>query len=209
MTTDKLQNLDTEYDQVFFIDCLPEDEYNNWKISQDLMKYLADNGVVQTSSICRTKKLVIATLHHLHKIANGGTKFCLHIVSHGDKTGLWVKSTEEDIYWEDFTKLLERINQAMGGTLMVNMTSCLGLHGIKMVDESSEHYPFFGLVGYSDDLEVDKGKEINKQFYKKIMEGKEVQEAVTELRNELNDDKLYCMSSQGFKIIKNKLSRHD
>ena len=36
MTTDKLQNLDTEYDQVFFIDCLPEDEYNNWKISQDL-----------------------------------------------------------------------------------------------------------------------------------------------------------------------------
>lgn len=209
MTSGKLQNLDAEYDQVFFIDCLPENEYNEWKISQDLMKYLADNGVVQTSSICRTKKLVIATLHHLLRIAKSGTKFCLHIVSHGDKTGLWVKSTKEDVFWADFTKLLEQINNAMGGTLMVNMTSCLGLHGIKMVDENSENYPFFGLVGYSDDLEVDKGKEINKLFYKKIMDGKEVQEAVKELRDELKDDKLYCMSAQGFKIIKNKLSRHE
>jgi len=209
MTTDKLQNLDTKYDQVFVIDCLPEDEYNNWKISQDIMKFLADNGVVQTSSICRTKKLVIETLNYLLKIANGGTKFCLHVVSHGDKTGLWVKSTEEDILWSDFTKLLEKINNAMGGALIVNMTSCLGLHGIKMVDENSEHYPFFGLVGYSDDLEVDNGKEINKLFYKKILNGKEIQAAVNELKNELKDDKLYCMSSQGFKIIKNKLNKHE
>lgn len=208
MTTDKLQNLDTEYDQVFFIDCLPEDEYNDWRISQDLMKFLADNGVVQTASICRTKKLVIATLQHLLKIAHIGTKFCLHIVSHGDKTGLWVKTTGEDIFWTDFTKLLEQINKAMGGTLLVNMTSCLGLHGIKIVDENSDNYPFFGLIGYSDDLEVDRGKEINRQFYTKIMDGKEVQVAVSELRKELKDDKLYCMSSQGFKIIKNTLSKH-
>lgn len=209
MTKEKLNNLDVEYDQVFFIDCLPEDEHNEWKISQELMTFLADNGIVQTSSICRNKKLVIVTLQHILKLATSGTKFCLHIISHGDNNGLWIKSTNEDVLWTEITELLEKINNAMGGNLMVNMTSCLGLYGIKIVDENSQHYPFFGLVGYSDDLKVEKGKEINKLFYAKIIGGREIQQAVAELRQELNDEKIYCISSQGFKIIKNKLSKHD
>lgn len=85
MTKEKLNNLDVEYDQVFFIDCLLEDEHNKWKISQELMKFLADNGIVQTSSICRNKKLVIATLQHILKLASSGTKLCLHIVSQETK----------------------------------------------------------------------------------------------------------------------------
>ena len=70
-----MNNLDVAYDQVFFIDCLPEDEHNKWKISQKLMKFLADNGIIQTSYICRNKKLVIATLQHILKLATSGTKF--------------------------------------------------------------------------------------------------------------------------------------
>lgn len=51
-------SLDVEYDQIFIIDCLTEDQYNDWKISQDLMQYLADQGIQQTASICRNKKLI-------------------------------------------------------------------------------------------------------------------------------------------------------
>ena len=146
-------NLDVEYDQIFIIDCLTEDQYNNWKISQDLMQYLADNGIQQTVSVCRNKKLVVSTLQHLAKLAASGTKFCLHIVSHGDENGLWIETTNEDITWYEFRNFLENINSSMGSSLIINMTSCLGLHGIKIVDEKSSLLPFFGLIGYSEDLE--------------------------------------------------------
>lgn len=196
-------NLDVEYDQIFIIDCLTEDQYNNWKISQDLKQYLADNGIQQTASICRNKKLVIATLQHLVRLAAGGTKFCLHIVSHGDENGLWIESTDEDVSWKEFRNFLKNINLSMGGTLTVNMTSCLGLHGIKIVDEKSSMLPFFGLIGYSEDLEVDRGKEINNLFYKKLLDGKQINVAVDEIKTELSDTNLYCISSVGYKAIKN------
>lgn len=208
MSIDKLQNLSVEYDQIFFIDCLPEDEYNDWKISQDISQFLSDNGILQNTSICRNKKLVIATLNYVLKLASNETKICLHIVSHGDKDGLWIKSTDEDILWTDFKQLLGQINDAMGGTLLLNMTSCKGLNGIKIVDANATNYPFFGLIGYSVDLEVDRGKDINKMFYEKILNGKQIYDAVSELKKELNDDNLYCISSQGYKIIKSKLSSH-
>lgn len=201
-------NLDVEYDQIFIIDCLPEDQYNDWKISQNLMQYLANNGIQQSASICRNKKLVIATLQHLVRLAANGTKFCIHIVSHGDATGLWIKTTQQEISWDEFRNFLKNINASMGGTLTLNMTSCLGLHGIKIVDENATLLPFFGLVGYSKVLEVNKAKEINHLFYKKLLEGKQINEAVEEIKNELSDKNIYCISSVGYKAIKNTLSRH-
>lgn len=201
-------NLDVEYDQIFIIDCLTEDQYNNWKISQDLMQYLADNGIQQTVSVCRNKKLVVSTLQHLAKLAASGTKFCLHIVSHGDENGLWIETTNEDITWYEFRNFLENINSSMGSSLIINMTSCLGLHGIKIVDEKSSLLPFFGLIGYSEDLEVDRGKEINNLFYKKMLDGKQINDIVDEIKIELTDKNLYCISSVGYKSIKNTSSRY-
>lgn len=200
--------LDVEYDQIFIIDCLTEDQYNNWKISQELMQYLAGNGIQQATSICRNKKLVIGTLQYLVKLAKSGAKFCLHIVSHGDENGLWIESTDEDITWEEFRNLLKDINLAMNGSLTVNMTSCLGLHGIKIVDENSSILPFFGLIGYSEDLEVDKGKEINRLFYKKLLAGTQINKIVEEIKTELSDTNLYCISSVGYKAIKNILTKN-
>jgi len=201
-------SLTVEYDQIFIIDCLTEEQFNDWGISQDLMQHLADNGIQQATSICRNKKLVIATLQHLVKLAASGTKFCLHIVSHGDENGLWIETSNEDITWNEFRDYLKNINSSMGGTLTVNMTSCLGLHGIKIVDEKSVVLPFFGLIGYSEDLEVDRGKEINNLFYKKLLDGKQINEAVDEIKMELSDMSFYCMSSVGNKAIKNTLSRY-
>jgi len=144
----------------------------------------------------------------LTKLAANGTKLCLHIVSHGDKTGLWIETTQEEVTWEEFRSFLQTINTSMGGTLTINMTSCLGLHGIKIVDENASTLPFFGLIGYSVDLEVDRAKEINHLFYQKLLDGKQINEAVEEIKTELNDNGLYCISSEGFKAIKKTLGRH-
>ena len=207
MKKDNEIELDVEYDLVFIIDCLPEGEYNDLRISQDLMQYLADNGIQQTTSICRNEKLLIATLQYLVRLAASGIKFCLHIISHGDTNGLYIKSTEQEIPWIKFRNFLKNINNAMGKTLMLNMTSCLGLHGIKIVDKNSIIHPFFGLIGYSDDLEVNRAKEINKLFYQKMVDNKPVNIAVQEIKKELTDDKLYCISAIGYKAIKNTLNK--
>jgi hypothetical protein len=203
-----MTNLDIVYDQVFIIDALPEDEYNKFTISQELMQFLADCGIEQMTSICRNRQLIIATLEHLTKLAKDGTKFCLHIVSHGSEKGLWIKSTDEEFLWSEFRSFLNRINQSMGGTLTVNMTSCFGLHGIKIVDEKLKSHPFFGLIGYSEELDVNLGKDINHRFYKKLADGKQVPQVIDEIKNELNDNKLFCISSQGYETIRNTLSKH-
>ncbi len=200
--------LEVEYDQIFIIDCLPEEQYNKYEISQDLMQFLADNGIQQSTSICRNKKLVISTLNHLVELSASGTKFCIHIVSHGDATGLWIETTKEEILWEDLRSFLKDINTNMGKTLTVNMTSCLGLHGIKIIDESSETLPFFGLVGYSIDLPVPQAKKINHLFYQKLLDGKQINTAVEEIKTDLSDSNIYCISAIGYKEIKNTLSRH-
>ena len=75
-----MKNLNVDYDYVFIIDCLTEEEYNKWKISQGLSQFLADNGIKQFSSICRNSKLVIATLKYLVKLSKEGAKFSIHFV---------------------------------------------------------------------------------------------------------------------------------
>ncbi|WP_299111513.1 hypothetical protein [uncultured Winogradskyella sp.] len=207
--TDKIKKLDIEYDFVFIINCLPEKERVKFNISQDLMNFLAKEGVNQFTSICSNKVQVLEVFSYLKKLAKNGDKFCIHFISHGSKDGLWIKETQEDILWSEIRQHFNEINNLLGGTLTINMTSCLGLHGIKIVDENSTDYPFFGLVGYSKDLEVSQGKKINELFYSKLLNNKNVNEAVIEMKQELNDSNLYCISSQLYKAIKNTSNKHN
>jgi len=202
------KELDVEYDQIFIIDCLPEEEREKYKISQDLMQFLADNGIKQETSICRNRPLFMATMKSLEKRAANGEKFALHIISHGDAKGLWIKSTDEDVLWTDLRNFLKEINSHMKGSLIVNMTSCLGLHGIKIVDENEAQLPFFGLIGYSKDLPVGIGKEFNREFYQKMLAGEDISQAVSEIKTTLSDDNFYCISALGYKAIKNTLNRY-
>lgn len=205
----KPKELDVEYDFVFIIDCLPENERTSFELSKDLMDFLAKNGIQQTTSICSNKKLVIATLNYLNQIAKSGKKFCIHFISHGDKDGLWIKETKEDIYWNEFTTHLNEINNNLSQTLTINMTSCLGLNGIKIINEGDTDLPFFGLIGYSEELEIGRGKRINELFYTKLLDNKKIDEAVEEIKAELSDQNLYCISSMGYKALKNTLNKYN
>ena len=208
METLKKKNIDVDYDYIFIIDCLPEDEYDKFKISQGLMQFLADNGIEQFTSICRNRSLVIATLEHLVNLAKQGAKFSIHFVSHGGDKGLWIKSTKEYVLWETFRQYLKQTNDHMNGALTINMSSCFGLHGIKIVEPTADNLPFFGLIGYNVKLKVKRAKEINKSFYSKLISGQQINEAVENTKTELSDENLFCITAQGYKIIKNTLSRH-
>jgi hypothetical protein len=202
-----MANLDVEYDLVFIIDCLSQQERGDYKISENLMKFLADNGIKQLQSQCNNKAMVLASLDYMKKLADTGVKFCLQIVSHGTEEGLWIEGTQEDIYWADLRTQLYELNQKLSNTLIINMTTCRGLNGVKIVDELKNAFPFFGLIGCSRDLEVGEGKMANEMFYSKLLEGKDIAVIIPEIQQEFKDsgtadNVVYGISSQGFAHIK-------
>lgn len=172
------------------------------------MQFLADNGIEQFTSICRNRNLLIATLDYLVKLAKQGAKFSIHFVSHGGEKGLWIKSTKEYVLWEIFRQYLKQINDYMNGALTINMSSCFGLHGVKIVDVNADYLPFFGLIGYNIKLKVKRAKEINKSFYDKLISGQQITEAVENAKTELAEKNLFCITALGYKIIKNTLAKH-
>jgi hypothetical protein len=202
----QLNPCDVNWDKIIIIDCLSEEERQKHEISEDLMQFLADKGIKQQCCKCNDKKSFLEACECIICEAKKGRKFCLHIVSHGNNDGIGIKETNEPILWKELGSILEQMNNAMNGNLILNMTSCMGLYGIK-IDDYVQNNPFFGLIGYRGELKIKIGKEINELFYFKISEGKPIQVVIPEIKKELNDNDLYCISTQGYNMIKNEINQ--
>jgi hypothetical protein len=200
------KKLNVEYDEVVIIDTLPQNEFHDFQIVQDLSKFLQKSGIRHKIATGRNRKSVLKIFEHLVEHAASGVKFCLHIVSHGSESGLWMKTTDEDVYWHELRSYLSEMNTNMEGQLIVNMTSCWGLHAAKIVDATDASLPFFGVIGYADELHIRTAKQINELFYTKWLEGKPINIIVQEIRTELFDDKLYCISEEGYRDINEVLA---
>jgi hypothetical protein len=206
-----MSKLDTEYDLVFIVDSLSDSERTDFRISEDLMQFLSNNGIRQLRALCSNKRMVLDAIEYSRILAKTGLKFCLQIVSHGTEEGLWIDQTGEDILWVELTQRLSELNTELSDTLIINMTSCKGLNGIKIVDEKSERLPFFGLVGCPRDLWTDEAKLVNEKFYNKLLEAKDISSIVAEIQTELaalgKTDVIFGISSKGYKTIKMALSK--
>ncbi len=202
-----LKPLEVTYDFVAIIDGLPNNERNKWKTSDNLIHFLADNGIEQLLSLCNDKNMLLQTFDYFEKLSEKGKKFCLHIVCHGNKDGIGIKATNERIKWEEFRERLFKINDFMSRSMIINMISCFGLHGIKIVDENSEDQPFFGLIGPAQKIGVKKADKVNRLFYSKQLDGKQIQDIVKEINDELGSEQIYCITSEGYKSIKNYIHK--
>ena len=76
------KSLDTEWEQVIFIDLLSPNEREAHKISEDCVSFLAQNGVNQQKLSCATKKGVMDALAYT---LNQATKinFMVQFTAHG------------------------------------------------------------------------------------------------------------------------------
>jgi hypothetical protein len=203
--------LEVEYDLVVIIDCLPKKQQEKYQISSKLMSFLASKGIKQKTLNCNSKKAIIEAFKYLNTLAETN-KFCLQIVSHGNNFGIGIAETKELITWKEFNSYLGLLNDKLSNTLILNMTSCKGLYGIKMNDEAKENYPFFGLIGCNRNLKVVEGKLANELFYTKLIEGKNISEIIPEIQGEFKklgkpDNVIFSMSSEGYKKIKNHIER--
>ena len=200
------KKLDVTWDKVVIIDCLLEKERNDWQITEDLMQFLASIGMNQESYSCDNKKAFKKACLKILVLAKKGCNFCLHIVAHGNQDGILISTSNESISWIELEKILNETNSAMNKQLLLNMTSCKGLYGIKIADKLNSK-PFFGLIGYADDLYVCLGKLINEMFYSGIANGTPIEKNIAEIQDKLDiKSKLSCISTQGYNIVKNVIN---
>ena len=206
-----MKKLNVEYDLIFILDCLSQKERDDYRISEDLMDYLASQGIKQLQAKCQNRDMVNDAFNYMNKLADSGLRFCLQIVSHGTENGLWLGDTNEDILWSELKDKFESLNSKLDDSLIVNMSTCKGLNGIKIVDVHSDKFPFFGLIGCNRDLFIDEAKKTNELIYTKLLEGKDISKIIKEVQEEFNKDKseevIFGISAQGYDTIKKKLGK--
>ena len=174
-------NLDVEYDLVAVIDGLPEAERKKFDMSVSLTDFLGREGLNQQVAKCNTKRGLVRALMHFLRRAAAGEKFCLHFICHGNRCGLYLRAMGEFISWGEFRAFLMKINGAMDGQLVVNMTSCEGLHGIKIVDPNQDDVPFFGLIGPKEKISKPDTTRASEMFYCGQLAGKTIPGVVDEI----------------------------
>lgn len=196
------QNLDVEYDSVIVFDLLSQEERDKYKVTSLLVELFKKNKTHITVKYFSNKKEVLTYLKKILNEAKSGKKYMFHFVGHGNKKCIAFKHTSEFIAWDELTSILTEINEAFGNTLVLNMTSCFGLHGIKTVNPFSDGNPFFGLIGYSEKLKIKVAKQANEIFYTAVIGGMKINQAVIKLQADLKDKNFHCISSQGYSFLK-------
>ena len=188
--------IDVEYDLIAIVDGLPQNDRDKWQLSNDLADHLAAKGLDQEIVWCNNKSDVVAGLDHFVKRAREGMKFAMHFVCHGNAEGLWLDAAEELIPWQEFAKALREMNDLMGGQLTVNMSSCQGLHGVKIVSADYDDLPFFGLVGPKKKIRIETAKRVNKMYYDLQLDGMDIEEVIQQINKDEGKELLYGISAK-------------
>uniref|UniRef100_UPI00313C80FD hypothetical protein n=1 Tax=Yersinia enterocolitica TaxID=630 RepID=UPI00313C80FD len=192
--------LNTHYDYVGIIYGLSGEERVNFGITTELSNFLRNEKLPVVDKLVNTKQEMLDALNLFLIDAKSGKRFMLHFVAHGNEDGILIG--DEFITWDVLRTTLQDINMATKGTLLLNMSTCKGLHGVKIVPASGE-YPFFGLIGAKNDLDVSDALNANKIMYRKWLDDLPVQQIVPETNKEIGKDVLFNISSEGFRKLTN------
>lgn len=106
----------------------------------------------------------------------------LHISAHGSSDGIQL-SDGYVMPWDELREHLRPINDALGGSLVVCMSSCEGYSGIRMAMTNDESpLPFFALIGCSEKPTWGETAVGYATLYHQLWRGEYVADAVTAMR---------------------------
>lgn len=207
MTENKYQyvtpELNVAYDAVFIIDFLPDTDRDKYKITEKLKQTLDSMSLPVAISYPNNKSELIYSFNTMQEWAREGTKYFLQFVGHGYEDGINVGG--EVVAWKELAKYLEEVNSLSKNTLLLNMSTCKGINAVKAT-ASDGNYPFFGVIGATKNLLVTHAIQINEKLYKKMMMKKPLQKIIPEINTELNEEVLFIISTEGFRML-NKSER--
>ena len=191
-------SLDVEYDYVGIIDGLSTVDRQDFRLSDELRTILNEAGIATALAQVGSRLEMLGALKAFHREALAGQRFMLHFVSHGNAKG--VAAASELVEWEALRPFLEQIHSATGHSLILNMSTCKGLHGITMTTDTGP-YPFFGLIGANEDLRVADALDANKRMYTKWIAGLPISVLVPETNREMGQELLFNISAEGFRKL--------
>jgi hypothetical protein len=129
------------------------DLYHNRKEGDLLSQVIRLNGIPCASRLAINLEAFIAALRiGLHEEMQVYTDLVpvLHISAHGFSEGIEFSSSEV-LTWEQLRHLLNPINKALGGGLLLCMSTCEGYAGSRMaMFLDQDDHPFFAIVGNSE-----------------------------------------------------------
>ncbi len=106
----------------------------------------------------------------------------LHISVHGDKEGIQL-SNGYNMNWGELREHLRPVNQALGGSLVVCMSSCEGYMGVRMAMYPEDlHLPYYALIGCSDKPTWSETAVAFATLYHQLCRGEHVTSAVEAMR---------------------------
>lgn len=85
--------------------------------------------------------------------------------------------------------------------LLLNMSTCYGLHAIKSVDIRSKKKPFFAVIGAKYELEIADALDINRKFYDKLITGMDISQIVPKVNEEKGKELLFSISAEGYQQL--------
>jgi hypothetical protein len=190
------KSLNTEIELVGIIDMLPAQERKSLDITGELVRFLAAIPVDHKYGECSTNAEVFSALRQFRTLSKNKA-LMLHFVSHGNSDGIGIKgSTEPVIKWDELRSYLLALNRELGGALIINLTSCFGFEGVRMVKADDIDLPFYGLIGCEQKLYPDDAKKVNQLFYQGMADGKEIPLIVIEIIKQYRRKVIYGRTAQ-------------
>lgn len=106
----------------------------------------------------------------------------LHISAHGNTDGIQLSDTYV-MGWHELREHLRPINQALGGSLVVCMSSCEGYSGVRMAMHPEDpDLPFLALVGTGNKPTWGETAVGYATLYHQLCRGEHIDEAVSAMR---------------------------
>ena len=101
----------------------------------------------------------------------------LHLSMHGNRQGVAL-TDNTFIGWEELKRCLQPLNNALQGGLLICLSACFSVSGIRMAMFEGNDHPFWGLVGHPDSAEWADAALAYTTFYHRLFKGANVDEAV-------------------------------
>lgn len=190
--------LDVEYDYVTIIDILPRVQRDALLFSNRLRDIFKWNNIGTVRFDCENYNGFVGALRDLADDAKQGKLFLIHIVGHANESNMVIGDHEEKMPWNDLRPYLEIINSHQQDRLLLNMSTCFGLHAIKSVDINSKKKPFFAVIGAKHELEIADALDINSRFYDKLISGMDISQIVPKVNEEKGEELLFSISAEGY-----------
>lgn len=125
-------------------------------------------------------RLIEIGSHFPHKIP------LLHLSVHGNDDGIQL-TDGCFLSWDELRQELNPLMHALNGVLLIGMSSCKGLAGIRMAMFEGEEKTFGFLVGNAGDVKWHDGAIAFSTFYHLLFKGRTVQHCVAQM-NAASDD---------------------